>query len=606
MCNGCTKTGSNSSNSSNSSNNHNAQAGTGCSLERGRPPCAGFSEEGASGGLSQWHAVMPRSVWRLILGPPGTGKTTEMGKRIQAEVEAGTPESAIAVVAFTRAAMVELRARLGGAFADDRDSTVRTIHSTAFRLLRDQGEEPKLMDDEAWRAFGATHAYSLTPMHESDDGDCERLGRVLPRRTAHDHLRYVVEWAANRRVSTTEAHRTIGAGVDGRDLLLFERRLRAFTAEHGLLTFSDLLTECLRHHLRPNVSVAFIDEGQDLSPLQIALVEFWFQDCASVVVAGDDDQCIYGFQAADPLWLARLARDGDSEVLTQSHRVPPGPHTLAVEVLRLIRDRVPKTYFPRAAEAGDAAEDVVQIPRDAVVDLLASSRSTETFVLARNRYSVDRLAKELFDDNVPFWSECSRTHCPLADAELMAAVAISARAGSGGFLAFSDFKFLAGRFLTLPAGALDDPQLDPGGVGFQVPAGLEEWFRARVAEVGVCRALDRVDLPVRRYLNAVMLPSWEPPVVALTLMTIHASKGRQADRIVILPEMSGAPYRALLDHQGGGAEGEHRIAYVALTRAIRQVVLVLPSGRKFYDYGALVDAARRRAREAPLGDLRLT
>jgi DNA helicase II / ATP-dependent DNA helicase PcrA len=44
--------------------------------------------------------------------------------------------------------------------------------------------------------------------------------------------------------------------------------------------------------------VLFVDEFQDVSPLQFALYELWARTHERVYVAGDDDQTIYGFQGA--------------------------------------------------------------------------------------------------------------------------------------------------------------------------------------------------------------------------------------------------------------------------------------------------------------------
>ena len=64
----------------------------------------------------------------------------------------------------------------------------------------------------------------------------------------------------------------------------FEKRLRAFKTLHELIDFPGMIEQVVAQDLRPDVQVAFIDEAQDLSPLQIAAVEAWFGDCDRVYV----------------------------------------------------------------------------------------------------------------------------------------------------------------------------------------------------------------------------------------------------------------------------------------------------------------------------------
>ena len=56
---------------------------------------------------------------------------------------------------------------------------------------------------------------------------------------------------------------------------LLKDRLVDWKHEHELMDFSDLIERCIWADLAPQASVLFVDEAQDLSPLQIAAVEMW-------------------------------------------------------------------------------------------------------------------------------------------------------------------------------------------------------------------------------------------------------------------------------------------------------------------------------------------
>jgi superfamily I DNA/RNA helicase len=77
---------------------------------------------------------------KLILGPPGTGKTEACSEIILRELAAGIEPSRIALVTFAKAAAWEAKLRADAACSvDGQFLWFRTIHSMAFRLA---GLEP--------------------------------------------------------------------------------------------------------------------------------------------------------------------------------------------------------------------------------------------------------------------------------------------------------------------------------------------------------------------------------------------------------------------------------------------------------------------------------
>jgi superfamily I DNA/RNA helicase len=142
---------------------------------------------------------MADSSWRVVLGPPGCGKTTCLLKMLRAELEAGTSPRSIAFVSFTRAARLEVLQRVGRDFEFGKDDMpwLRTIHSTAYKLLGlSRGQ---IMTRKAWREFAGMYGYDLT---DPKDIEVELANGVMepPRRTEDDVLLYTYEWGRNRRL----------------------------------------------------------------------------------------------------------------------------------------------------------------------------------------------------------------------------------------------------------------------------------------------------------------------------------------------------------------------------------------------------------------------
>ena len=102
----------------------------------------------------------------IILGPPGTGKTTTLLNIVDEAIESGVPPERIAYLAFTRKAAYEAQSRAMVRFNIDEDKLpyFRTLHSLAFRQLGIQRDE--VMTENHYRKFGkalSSEEFMMTP-----------------------------------------------------------------------------------------------------------------------------------------------------------------------------------------------------------------------------------------------------------------------------------------------------------------------------------------------------------------------------------------------------------------------------------------------------------
>ena len=85
-----------------------------------------------------------RERTNVILGSPGTGKTTTLLNKLETEIESGIKPNAVGFVSFTKRAIKEARERTIDKFdiKDEKDlDYFRTLHSLCFRTLGLNGKQ---------------------------------------------------------------------------------------------------------------------------------------------------------------------------------------------------------------------------------------------------------------------------------------------------------------------------------------------------------------------------------------------------------------------------------------------------------------------------------
>jgi uncharacterized alpha-E superfamily protein len=108
--------------------------------------------------------------------------------------------------------------------------------------------------------------------------------------------------------------------------------LKRYKQSRGMCDYTDLLED----YAEPlDVDVFIVDEAQDLSPLQWKVVKLAASSASHVYIAGDDDQCIYGWAGADVNKFLRIK--AATEVLPVSFRLPRAIHALAEEIVQGIK-----------------------------------------------------------------------------------------------------------------------------------------------------------------------------------------------------------------------------------------------------------------------------
>ncbi|MGH9124567.1 MAG: ATP-dependent helicase [Acidimicrobiales bacterium] len=286
---------------------------------------------------AQRRAVTTSAPAVCILAAAGSGKTRVLTRRIAYRILTDTADPAhVLALTFTRRAAGELDDRLRTLGVRHR-LTAGTFHAVAYTQLRrywaDRGQRPAhLLDRKAGllaRLVGGRGEVAAVPLPE---------------------LAAEIEWASARLISPDRypaaadaARRRLPVAPEAIGALM--ARYHSEKIRRGVIDFDDLLARCADALAQDPAFAAaqrwrwrhvFVDEFQDLNPLQYRLLMGWLGSPKDVCVVGDPNQAVYGWNGADCSLLTTLPdRWPGLEIvrLDDNHRCSPQVVAAAGRVL---------------------------------------------------------------------------------------------------------------------------------------------------------------------------------------------------------------------------------------------------------------------------------
>jgi len=285
-------------------------------------------------------------ISRKIYGPPGTGKTTKLINYVKTFYKLGTSLDKIGYFAFTTKAATEAINRMLDTYEHLQRKDLkhfRTLHSLAFNRLGMKKSE--VMQDEHYEDIGRKLGIEVTVYSNGQ----ETTGFV----DSNSEYFNLINTARIKEITIEEEYNTGMYSYELEKNLLYILRdeLNNYKNSYKLKDFTDMIEKFNVAELCPKYDVIFVDEAQDLSPIQWKMVDIMRKNSKYVILAGDDDQAIYGWAGADVLKFIATESKKDI-ILPQSHRVPRSVQSIADKILDRIPDerRVKKNWRARDEE----------------------------------------------------------------------------------------------------------------------------------------------------------------------------------------------------------------------------------------------------------------
>ena len=359
-----------------------------------------------------------RAVVTAIRGPvcviagAGTGKTRTITHRLAYAIGAGvTDASKTLSLTFTAKAAGEMRVRLRQLGITN--ATARTFHSAALRQL--SYFWPRVLGGPAWKIL-STKTATLEQAARAAGVDVSLAQRRI--------IAGEIEWAKSSGLDASGylAQRSQLIDVDASDVVNVWSAYQDHLTTKNLIDFEDVLSLTLgMFQQRPDVVEEVrrryhwftVDEFQDVTPLQHALLDQWLGERGEICIVGDPAQTIYSFAGATSAFLLNFTKRFPSAQvfhLTRGYRSTPEIIKSANSILRsagVIGVETPElaSVNPSGAKpeviaftnAKDEINEVCKTIKEIVNQSNDLRALSDIAILARTNAQLEGYEKALFD-----------------------------------------------------------------------------------------------------------------------------------------------------------------------------------------------------------------
>ena len=469
-----------------------------------------------------------------IYGPPGTGKTEKLIRRAMAYIRVGTPVSKIGYFAFTRKAAHEARDRMLKKNPEYKKKQLRyfqTLHSLAFHSLGLR--EENVMQDYHYNDLGKELSIRVNAKKDAD---------ASPYLTCDNEYFQIILKAKEKNISVWDEYCTGEHSTNVKPDLLKHIEANYNHYKHpdinNLVDFTDMIHKIVQQPDKiPNFDVVFIDEAQDLSPIQWKLYDILKSKSKNIYLAGDDDQAIYGWAGAD---VDRFIQEPAAEkVLSRSRRIPKAVQDVSEIITARIEGlRATKNYLPRDEEGLCSKINSLEN-----LDLFSQDWLILTRTLSRAKEVCDLLkVKGLYYENRHQKSYNTKLYKAIVDHN----------------------KWLNGETITDTARAdiieyLGNRELIKDRMNYNL-----KWFECFDNAPADDKIYIRLMLSNKEKLN---------DEARIKVSTIHAAKGGECKNVILVldnaKKIREATTKSIIKR-----DEEHRVWYVGCTRAKRNLYLM--------------------------------
>ena len=507
-----------------------------------------------------------------ILAGAGTGKTRTITHRIAYGIAKGYyAANRVLALTYTNRAAGELRSRLRALGAAG--VQVKTFHAAALSQL-----------EFFWPQFAGVPAPQVLDSKAKLIGQAAtELGLKLDTAALRDFAAEI-EWRKYSMLSIEQYADVVSkrpriGSLSADQNLSLQEQYEAVKIKSQRLDWEDVLILTLGmlraeplalSHVHQQYRFFTVDEYQDISPLQHALLDAWMGDHTDLCVVGDPNQTIYSFTGATSDYLRNFdERYEGAKVLQLTHNYRSTKKIVAA-ANRVVADT--SSIDPLTTQ-GDSGDDVRVLQFASVADearevalnirelLSAGAKPNEIAVLYRVNGQSEMFEAALADQNIEYQLRGGERFFNRPEIA-RAMTALRAESNSASREDKSTFELV-----TDVCRSVGWTAREPEGAG----AERDRWeslsaLIAMLAEMPGDPTLAQFSAE----LDERKRSQHEPIKAAVTLSTIHAAKGLEWSQVFIVGATEGYLPIGYATTPAEVAE-EKRLFYVAVTRAKKKL-----------------------------------
>ena len=531
----------------------------------------------------QWAAVTSPSVATMVYASAGAGKTRCLTSKIRLLIDSGVSPESILSITFTTKAAKEMKNRLKPYCPKIDAMQVSTIHSMCVRIIK-----------KFYR-----HTPLKMPFSIFDDADQLSIIKTIMKSRALDEDPYDILSSISRAKSEQ--------GEEGLTPTTAEiyHTYQEILLKNNAADFDDLLVYALkcvkqedcRNHYTDLWRHILVDEFQDTSTVQFDIIMAFFDPgkTKTMFVVGDADQSIYGWRQAKPENIQKFIDKCKAKEchLTYNYRSCPEIINHANRFQQFGKPMVAKSgltgsvsftqFFNQDDEASKIAEAVARIDKEKHSEVAILYRTNARSVKFEQAFAMRRIAYKVTGD-IPFYRRrvckdllgyCKASGNP-DDIESLARIVNVPKRGFGETrqerLLKEGRPYLEWEALQMPAirdlldllteirhkAPKDALETVIRKTGYRSTMNKESDQPMLEAFLSIAEGYHTTDELI---LASTFLE--EDSGHGVKLMTVHASKGLEFDRVFVVGVEEGLwPHKMSED-----VEEEKRLYYVAITRA---------------------------------------
>lgn len=366
----------------------------------------------------------------LIEASAGSGKTRVLTERVKKLLEDNS--SKILAITFTNKASEELKERLELDKLKNKNAFVGTFHSfcqsileSRFKLLGFQ-KMPHIFEDESDRIEIVEEAIKSVPYFTDIYDSLESKDKTGYKSKVLSFISSVKRELAEPEDLITE---------EGEEhLLLLYNEYQDILKSNNAIDFDDLIlfvykllsnNEAVQNLYSKSYNYIFIDEGQDLNKAQYYLLKSLCGDqIKNVMIVGDPNQSIYGFNGSAPKYMQTFFVDdfkAQKITLDENYRCSKQVidaanklMQLSVEAVNYVIEGHFETY--KASSEKDEAKYVIEkidylinlknhknFERENYKDIEGEIDYNKISILGRNKFVFKYIEELLQENNIPYY-----------------------------------------------------------------------------------------------------------------------------------------------------------------------------------------------------------